>query len=48
MAKKEDVAAQAQKLMGDITNIRNLGIVAHIDHGKTTFSDNNLIVLRSS
>jgi len=29
-------------LMKQPTNIRNLGVAAHIDHGKTTFSDNLL------
>jgi len=30
------------RLMKKPTNIRNLGVAAHIDHGKTTFSDNLL------
>ena len=40
MGRKEDNIKKAQDIMMTPEFIRNIGTAAHIDHGKTTLSDN--------
>ncbi|MCX6773149.1 MAG: elongation factor EF-2, partial [Candidatus Micrarchaeota archaeon] len=39
MVRKEYVVDEVVKMMSNIDNVRNIAIVAHVDHGKTTMTD---------
>ncbi len=44
MATKENVAQHVAGLMSNIENIRNIGIVAHVDHGKCVAPESKILL----